>query len=73
MRREMNILAMAKGRERYVFLYDDQSYDMLIDLFDKYADNPELNFSTADASLLSQKARESRARTGLRFPTPRDV
>ncbi len=73
MRREMNILAMAKGRERYVFLYDDQSYDTLVDLFDKYAENPQLNFSTADASLLSQKARESQARAGLRFPTPRDV
>lgn len=73
MRREMNILAMAKGPERYVFLYDDQSYDTLIDLFDKYAENPDLNFSTADASLLSQKARESRVRVGLRFPTPRDV
>jgi hypothetical protein len=73
MRREMNILAMAKGQERYVFLYDDQSYDTLIDLFDKYADNPDLNFSTADASLLSQKARESRTRTGLRFPAPRDA
>ena len=73
MRREMNILAMAKGRERYVFLYDDQSYDTLIDVFDKYAENPKLNFSTTDASLLSQKARESRTRAGLRLPTPRDV
>jgi len=73
MRREMNILAMAKGRERYVFLYDDQSFDTLIDVFDNYAENPHLNFSTADASLLSQKARESRSRAGLRSPTPRDV
>lgn len=73
MRREMNILAMAKGRERYVFLYDDQSYDALIDLFDKYAENRELNFSSADAALLGQKARESRARAGLSYQTPRDV
>ena len=73
MRREMNILAMAKGRERYVFLYDDQSYDTLLDLFDEYADNPELNFSSADASLLGQKARESRGRIGFRFPSQRDI
>ena len=39
MRREMNILAMAKGKERYIFLYDDQSYDALIDVFDRFADN----------------------------------
>ena len=70
MRREMNILAMAKGQERYIFLYDDQSYDALIDLLDKFADDPNLNFSTADASLLSQKAHESQARAlGIEYPT----
>jgi hypothetical protein len=69
MRREMNILAMAKGPERYVFLYDDQSYETLIDLFDKYAENPELNFSSADASLLGRKAQESHGRACLRFPS----
>ena len=74
MRREMNILAMAKGTERYIFLYDDQSYDALVDVFDRFADHDELNFSTADAALLSQKARESVTRQGsLGFPTFRDV
>jgi hypothetical protein len=58
----MNILAMAKGADRYVFLYDDASHDSLIDVFDRFAANPELNFSPADATLLTQKARESRVR-----------
>jgi hypothetical protein len=66
MRREMNILAMAKGSERYIFLYDDQSYERLIDVLDKFADDPNLSFCSGDAELLSRKARESRDRaTGL--------
>jgi hypothetical protein len=62
MRREMNILAMAKGAERYIFLYDDQSYATLIHTLDKFADDPELSFCSGDAVLLSRKARESRDR-----------
>ena len=74
MRQEMNILAMAKGNERYVFLYDDQSCDALIEVFDKFAQNADLKFSVGDASLLTQKVRESAARQGsLRFPSFRDV
>ena len=74
MRREMNILAMAKGCERYIFLYDDQSYDSLIGLFDKFAANPDLNFSSADANLMGQKARESRARaSGSNHPSTRMI
>jgi hypothetical protein len=63
MRREMNILAMAKGSERYIFLYDDQSYDTLIDVLAKYADHPDLSFCSGDAALLGRKAREARDRT----------
>jgi hypothetical protein len=66
MRREMNILAMAKGKERYIFLYDDKSYETLFRTLDKFADDPELSFCCGDAALLSRKARESRDRaTGL--------
>jgi hypothetical protein len=63
MRREMNILAMAKGPERYIFLYDDQSYELLIHHLDRFAADPELSFCTGDAALLSRKARESRDRS----------
>jgi hypothetical protein len=66
MRREMNILAMAKGPERYIFLYDDQSYDSLIATLARFADNPQLNFSSGDAVLLCRKARESRDRAARR-------
>jgi hypothetical protein len=66
MRRDMNILAMAKGPERYIFLYDDQSFETLISTLDKFADDPTLNFCSGDAALLSRKARESRERMSQR-------
>ena len=56
---------MAKGSERWLFLYDDQSRQALIDLFHRYADDPELNFSSADAALLTEKVREQAARPEL--------
>jgi hypothetical protein len=70
---EMNILAMAKGGERYVFLYDDASHDALAAVFDKFANDPALNFSSGDAEMLSQKAQDCRCRVQRRrFPLPHE-
>jgi transcriptional antiterminator len=74
MRREMNIMAMAKGSERYVFLYDDQSRDALIQVFERFAENAELNFSRRDAEILTQKVRETvERRFTRRFPSYRGL
>ena len=59
MRCEMNIVAMAKGGERYVFLYDDENQETLLDVFDRFAENSELNFSAKDADLLKRKVLDS--------------
>ena len=58
MSRELNILALIKGNERYVFVYDDESRNPLIDAFRDQAADPRLSFSWFDACLLTQKARE---------------
>ena len=58
MHRELNVLALLKGNERYVFVYDDDSRDALIDTFRDQAADPRLSFTWFDASLLTQKARE---------------
>lgn len=58
MRREFNILALIKGNERYVYVYDDESRQPLIDAFRDQAADPRLSFSWFDAALLTQKARE---------------
>ena len=56
--RELNILALIKGAERYVFVYDDESRDELLNLLRDKAADPRFTFSWFDASVLTQKVRE---------------
>lgn len=58
MQRELNILALIKGNERYVFVYDDDSHADLIDTLRDQAADPRLSFTWFDAALLTEKARE---------------
>lgn len=58
MRREFNVLALVKGDERYVYVYDDQSRAALIGAVRDQAADPELNLSWFDASVLVSKLRE---------------
>ena len=58
MRRELNVLALIKGEERYVFVYDDESRQPLIDAFRDQAADPQLSFTWFDAAVLTDKARE---------------
>ena len=57
MQRQVNVLALLKDGERYVFLYDDQSLPQLLQTLGRYAADPELSFSWYDAAVLSQKVR----------------
>jgi hypothetical protein len=57
-RRELNVLALIKGNERYVFIYDDDSRQPVIDAFRDHAADPRLNFNWYDAAVLTDKARE---------------
>ena len=63
MHRELNILALIKGNERYVFVYDDESRTPLIDAFRDQAADPRLSLTWFDAAVLTDKAREQ-ARAG---------
>ena len=53
-----NVLALIKGNERYVFVYDDRSRDPLLESFRAAAADPDLSFSWYDAAVLSDKARD---------------
>lgn len=55
---EFNVLALIKGQERYIYVYDDASRRELIDSFRDQAADPQLSFSWFDAAVLSDKARE---------------
>jgi hypothetical protein len=70
-RREFNILALIKGEERYVFVYDDEGRGSLIDAFRDAAADPCLSFSWFDATVLTQKAREQAAAGSLELPPSR--
>ncbi|MDD4268979.1 MAG: hypothetical protein PHN77_12205 [Thermoguttaceae bacterium] len=58
MSQDINVLALVKGGERYVFLYDDSSRAETLRTLGRYASNPELSFPWYDAAVLSQKIRQ---------------
>lgn len=56
---DINVLALVKGQERYIFLYDDKNRSQALRVLGRYASNPELSFSWYDAAVLSQKIRRT--------------
>lgn len=58
MDKEINVLALVKGEERYVFLYDDQNRTETLRILGRYAADPQLSFSWYDAAVMSKKIRE---------------
>lgn len=61
MSRSINVLALIKGEERYVFLFDDDDADQLLQTLGQYAADPDLSFSWYDAAILSQRVARLRA------------
>lgn len=61
MNQEINVLALVKGEERYVFLYDDAHRAAALRTLGRFASNPDLSFSWYDAAVLSQKIRQTPA------------
>ena len=59
MHRSMNVLALVKDSERYVFLYDDESTATLLQTLGRYAADKTLSFTWYDAAVLSQKIRRA--------------
>ncbi|MEM6687883.1 MAG: hypothetical protein AAF664_00560 [Planctomycetota bacterium] len=57
--REVNVLALVKGDQRYVFLFDDENREETLRQLAKFAANPELDFDWHDAAMLSQKIRDA--------------
>lgn len=54
----INVLALIKGPERYIFLYGDDYRVETLRTLGRFAADPELSFSWYDASILSKKIRE---------------
>lgn len=56
---DINVLAMVKGDERYIFLYDDEHRSDALRTLGRFASNAELSFSWYDAAVLSQRIRQT--------------
>jgi hypothetical protein len=55
--RELNVLALFKGEERFIFVYDDDSQDEVVrDVRDKAAD-PAVALNWFDAAVLTERVR----------------
>ena len=69
---ELNVLALVKGQERYIYVFDDASRAGLVDAFRDQAANPHLALTWFDAMVLTKKTREQEAADPLPadpFPT----
>ncbi len=58
MEKEINVLALVKGDEHYVFLYDDERRVETLRTLGRYAADPQLSFTWYDAAVMSKKIRE---------------
>jgi hypothetical protein len=58
MSQDIHVLALVKGEERYIFLFNDQHRGEALRTLGRFATNPELSFSWYDAAVLSQKIRQ---------------
>jgi hypothetical protein len=67
---DINVLALVKGEERYIFLFDDAHRSDALRTLGRFASNPELSFSWYDAAVLSQRLRQS-AEAAAEQPRPR--
>jgi hypothetical protein len=59
--KEFNVLALIKGDERYVYVYDDVSRQSLVEAFHAQAADANLSLNWFDAAVLTQKAEEQAA------------
>ena len=63
-RGDIHVLAVVKGPERYVFLYDDANTEQVLQSLGRFASNPDLSFTWHDAAVLSQRVRQTASQKG---------
>ena len=54
---DINVVALVKGEERYIFLFNDEKKAETLRTLGRYASDSKLSFSWYDAAVLSQKVR----------------
>lgn len=71
MSKDMYVLALAKGVERYVFVFHSEYRAEVIRILARFASNPELNFSWYDAAVLTQRVRQGNPKSDSRDSLPK--
>jgi hypothetical protein len=57
MSNEVSVVAVARGNDQYIFVFDDRTRTDALRMLGRFAADPELSFSWYDAAILSQKIR----------------
>jgi hypothetical protein len=65
---ELNVLALYKGEERYIFVYDETSREELLEAFRDQAADPHLSLNWFDAAVLARKLLEQASETEPKQP-----
>jgi hypothetical protein len=68
---DINVLALVKGNERYVFLYDERHRTDALRALGRFASDPELSFNWFDAAVLGQKVHQIAAEAQESIPHDR--
>lgn len=55
---DVNVLALVKGKERYLYLFEDSQQAEALRALGRHASNPELSFTWYDAAVLSKRIRK---------------
>lgn len=55
---QVNVIALVRGEEHYVFVFDPKRRTELLRLLGRYAADPSMSFNWYDAAVLSQKIRD---------------
>lgn len=63
---DANVLALIKGKEKYLFIYEDSQRAHALQQLGLFASNFDLSFSWYDAAVLSQKIRQEESCTTAR-------
>lgn len=67
--RDLNVLALIKGAERFVFVYDDDSRAETIAAIRDHAADPTVSLNWFDAAVLTERAQKQ---AGVPQPVPDD-
>ena len=68
MAHELNVLALIKGDERFIFVYDDDSRDALVEDLRNKAEDPAVGLNWFDVAVLTERVRNPKL-----APNPADL